>query len=88
LEDWRGAQDIIRCNPSFHRRPRYDCLLINFTDPGLHCAWVCSLLRCNMPSGRQIDVALVRMFESSRWKPRTRWSGCEIREEAKEYSFL
>ncbi|KAJ6451401.1 hypothetical protein C8R45DRAFT_1124863 [Mycena sanguinolenta] len=63
MEDWRGARDIVRCNPCFHQRPRYDCLLLNFTDPGLHFARSC-------------------------WKPRTRWAGCQIREEAKESSFL
>ncbi|KAJ6577876.1 hypothetical protein B0H19DRAFT_985472 [Mycena capillaripes] len=88
VEDWRGAQDIIRCNPCFHQRPRYDCLLVNFTEPGLHFARVRSLLRCKLPSGRQIDLALVCMFERSRWKPRTLWAGCQIREEAKESSFL
>lgn len=28
------------------------------------------------------------MFEASRWKPRTRWAGCQIRDEVKESSFL
>ncbi|KAJ7114378.1 hypothetical protein C8R44DRAFT_630272 [Mycena epipterygia] len=88
MEDWRGTRDIIRCNPCFHQRPRYDCLLVNFTDPGLHFARVRSLLRCNLPSGRNIDLALVCMLDRSRWKPRTRWAGCQIRDEAKESSFL
>jgi hypothetical protein len=30
----------------------------------------------------------VHIFESSRWKPRTRWAGCQIRDEVKECSFL
>ncbi|KAJ7119998.1 hypothetical protein C8R46DRAFT_1149767 [Mycena filopes] len=88
LEDWRGAQDIMRCNSSFHGEARFDCLLVNFTDPGLHFARLRSLLRCHLPSGRRVDIALIRMFEKSRWKPRTLWAGCQIRDEAKEYSFL
>ncbi|KAJ7822282.1 hypothetical protein B0H14DRAFT_3089030 [Mycena olivaceomarginata] len=88
LEDWRGARDILRCNPSFHHNVRYDCLLVNLTEPGLHCARLRALLRCTLPSGRQIDIALVRMFQASRWKPRTLWAGCQIRDEAKEFSFL
>ncbi|KAJ7769544.1 hypothetical protein B0H14DRAFT_3116658 [Mycena olivaceomarginata] len=88
LEDWRGARDIIRCNPCFHQQPRYDSLLVNFSDPGLHFARTHALLRCNLPSGRKIDVAIVRMFKPTRWKPRTFWSGCQIREESKKYSFL
>ncbi|KAJ7015797.1 hypothetical protein C8F04DRAFT_1365477, partial [Mycena alexandri] len=87
-EDWQRARDIMRCNPSFHHETRYNCLLVNFTDPGLHFARLRSLFRCHLPSGRRVDVALVRMFEKSRWKPRTRWAGCQIRDEAKEYSFL
>ncbi|KAF7347043.1 hypothetical protein MVEN_01458100 [Mycena venus] len=88
LEDWRGARDILRCSPSFHHNVRYDCVLVNMVDPGLHCARLRALLRCTLPSGRQIDIALVHMFEPSRWKPRTRWAGCQIRDEVKEYSFL
>ncbi|KAJ7092944.1 hypothetical protein B0H15DRAFT_938487 [Mycena belliarum] len=88
LEDWRGARDIIRCNNSFHGRTRFDCFLVNLTDPGLHFARVRSLLRCSLPSGRQIDVALVHMFVPSRWKPRTRWAGYQIRDEERESSFL
>ncbi|KAJ7760761.1 hypothetical protein B0H14DRAFT_3595391, partial [Mycena olivaceomarginata] len=88
MEDWCGARDILRCNPSFHQNVRYDCVLVNFTDPGLHFARLCHLLRCNLPSGQQIDIAIVRMFELSRWKPRTRWAGCQVRDEAQEYSLL
>ncbi|KAF8142215.1 hypothetical protein K438DRAFT_2114720 [Mycena galopus ATCC 62051] len=88
LEDWRGARDILRCNPSFHQNVRYDCCLVNMTDPGLHFARLRALFRCNLPSGRQIDVALVRTFEVSRWKPKTLWDGCQVRDEIKEYSFL
>ncbi|KAJ7899708.1 hypothetical protein B0H13DRAFT_2234203 [Mycena leptocephala] len=88
LEDWREARDIMRCNPSFHRNERYDSLLVNLAAPALHFARLRALLRCILPSGRQIDVALVHMFEASRWKPRTRWAGCQIRDEVKESSFL
>ncbi|KAJ7617483.1 hypothetical protein DFH06DRAFT_1062143 [Mycena polygramma] len=88
LEDWRGARDILRCNPSFHQNVRYDCLLVNSTDPGLHFARLRALIRCHLPSGRQIDIALVRMFEKSHWKPRTQWAGCQVRDEVKQYSFL
>ncbi|KAK6981735.1 hypothetical protein R3P38DRAFT_2578136, partial [Favolaschia claudopus] len=88
LEDWRGARDIIRCNSCFHNEPRYDSLLVNQTEPGLHIARARALLRCRLPSGRNLDIALVRMFGQSRWKPKTRWDGCEVREEEKEHSFL
>jgi hypothetical protein len=88
LKDWRGARDILRCNCSFYGDERYDTVLVNMTDPGLHFARLRSLLRCELLSGRRIDVALVHMFKTSRWKPKTRWAGCQIRDEAKESSFL
>ncbi|KIJ33453.1 hypothetical protein M422DRAFT_264557 [Sphaerobolus stellatus SS14] len=34
LEDWREKRDILHCDPSFHNRPRYDCVVIN-TNPGM-----------------------------------------------------
>ncbi|KAJ7728609.1 hypothetical protein B0H16DRAFT_1330825, partial [Mycena metata] len=77
-----------RCNPSFHHEVRYDCVLANFAEPGLHFARLRALLRCHLPSGRRLDLALVHMFEKSRRKPRTYWAGCQIRNEVKEYSFL
>ncbi|KAJ7221503.1 hypothetical protein GGX14DRAFT_669953 [Mycena pura] len=87
-EDWRPARDIIRCNASFHGRERFDCLLVNMTDPGLHFARVQALIRTKLPSGREFDAAIVRMFETSRWKPRTKWAGCQIRDESKDYTIL
>ncbi|KIJ30269.1 hypothetical protein M422DRAFT_268237 [Sphaerobolus stellatus SS14] len=32
IEDWQEKEDIFRCNPDFHRQPRYDCVLLN-TNP-------------------------------------------------------
>jgi hypothetical protein len=39
-----------------------------------------------LKSKRQFDVALVRAFRQSKWKPRTEWAGCQVREEVKPYS--
>ncbi|KAE9383354.1 hypothetical protein BT96DRAFT_1036141, partial [Gymnopus androsaceus JB14] len=33
LEDWTELRDYLRCNASFHERPRYDCALINYDSP-------------------------------------------------------
>jgi hypothetical protein len=63
-------------------------VLVNFTDPGLHFARLRHLLRCNLPSGQQIDIAIVRMFKLSGWKPRTRWAGCQVQDKVQEYSLL
>lgn len=31
MVDWRTAVDILRCNPCFHRRPRYDGIMVQTT---------------------------------------------------------
>ena len=30
--DWKWATDYLRCNPSFHGHPRYDCALVQLTE--------------------------------------------------------
>ncbi|KAK7035012.1 hypothetical protein R3P38DRAFT_3312187 [Favolaschia claudopus] len=62
--------------------------IVNITEPGLHFARLRALFRCSLPSGRKLDVALVSMFTQSRWKPRTRWAGCQIRDGEQQFSFL
>ncbi|KAJ7686401.1 hypothetical protein B0H17DRAFT_985201 [Mycena rosella] len=88
FEDWRGLEDIVRCNPSFHGSERYDSVLFNSDSPGMSFARISALLRCTLESKRQFDVALVHEFRQNKWKPRTAWAGCQVHEEAKEYSLL
>lgn len=48
-----------------------------------------ALLRCKLPSGRLLDVALVHKFNPhARWKPNTVWNGCKVFEEENSLSFL
>lgn len=28
MVDWRSARDILRVSPSFHNKPRYDCIIV------------------------------------------------------------
>ncbi|KAJ7076603.1 hypothetical protein C8R43DRAFT_1179843 [Mycena crocata] len=88
LEDWRGLRDIVRCNPSFHGYSRYDSILFNSDLPGLSFARLRTMFRCTLETKRQFDVAIVRQFRRSKWKPRTDWAGCQVYEETKEYSLL
>jgi hypothetical protein len=75
-EDFRECEDILRCSPSFHGRPRYDSVMIN-TDS--HDFGRLELLfRCEMPSGKKHDLMLITPFKSSKWKPRTLWDNCKI----------
>ncbi|KAJ7193042.1 hypothetical protein GGX14DRAFT_339141, partial [Mycena pura] len=46
------------------------------------------LIRCRLPSGRIVDVAMIRMMKRSNWRPRNRWDGCFVFDEQHETSFL
>ncbi|TFK47051.1 hypothetical protein OE88DRAFT_1774381 [Heliocybe sulcata] len=87
-EDWTAARDIVRCNPLFHNRSRYDSVLINMDSPELAFGRLCALLRCRVTSGKCVDIAVVRMFTRSAWKPNTLWDGCRIYEELRETTFV
>jgi len=85
LEDWRGKQDILGCNPNFHHYARYDCVVIN-TGP-ITFARLQFIFRCEDLLGGKADLALVWVFENSKRKPAARWDGCRILEE-KGYQLL
>ncbi|KAF8798517.1 hypothetical protein BYT27DRAFT_7122716 [Phlegmacium glaucopus] len=81
VEDWTEGTDIMRCNPKFHGRRRYDCVIIHNDARKLSVARLCDLFRCWLPSGKIIDLSLVRCFSCSKWKPRTMWDGCRVLDE-------
>ena len=74
-------KDILLCNPNFHGGPRFDCVIIHDDAPGITCARLQSVIRCWLPAGKVLDLALVRGFTCSKWKPRTLWKGCRILDE-------
>ncbi|KAJ7146207.1 hypothetical protein C8R44DRAFT_897736 [Mycena epipterygia] len=86
--DWTAQHDILRCSPSFHGRPRYDCILYNADVDPLSFARTISLFRCKVPSGQYFDFAYVRGFKKSKWRPRTQWKGCQVVEESGKPFFL
>lgn len=90
MEDWTEARDILRCNPDFHQRERYDCVIINDDRPGTNTsvARLRSLLRCRLFSGKVVDMALVHAFTRNNWKPNTMSDNCQICAEARESSFI
>ncbi|KAK7016085.1 hypothetical protein R3P38DRAFT_2543145 [Favolaschia claudopus] len=88
-EDWRNAEDILRCNSNWNKEgSRYDCILFNSDEPGLACARLRSLIRCKLPSSRIVDLAIVNPMKISKWRPKTVWDGCLVHEESKDLSFL
>ncbi|KAJ7347985.1 hypothetical protein DFH08DRAFT_867079 [Mycena albidolilacea] len=88
IQDWRSLRDIIRCNPLFHGHTRFDSLLFNSDSPGMAFARIYVLLCCTLESKRQFDIALVREYRRSNWKPRTKWAGCQVHEEVNSYSLM
>lgn len=88
MEDWTEACDILRCNPNFHKRERFDCIIINMDSPGTTVARLCSLLRCRLSTGKVFNVALVHTFNQTNRRPYTMWKNCQIRKEASNSSFM
>jgi hypothetical protein len=88
VEDWTEATGILRCNLKFHGRPRFDCAIIHDDAPKLSVARLCNLFRCQLPSGNTLDLALVRRFSCSKWKPRTIWDGCRVLNEESDTTFI
>ncbi len=86
--DWTVQQDIMRCNQDFHGQPRYDCVIINDDAPGITISRLRDLIRCWLPSGRVVDLAVMHCFSPSKWKPKTPWKGCRVVEEDKSSSFM
>lgn len=89
MEDWTEGCDILQCNDQFHGQAQYDSVLSESGSSALQFSRLKALLRCRIPSGQLLDVALVQNFTSHvGWKPNTVWDGCKVFEEDKSASFL
>ncbi|KAF7325233.1 hypothetical protein MKEN_00567800 [Mycena kentingensis (nom. inval.)] len=88
-DDWRQGEDILRCHSNWYNRgPRYDCVLFDAADERLACARLRCLVRCQLSSGRIVDVAMVQFMPKSAWRPKTRWDGCLVFDERRDVEFL
>ncbi|KAJ7878008.1 hypothetical protein B0H14DRAFT_2342197 [Mycena olivaceomarginata] len=90
LEDWTDRCDVLRCNPSFqvNHEERFDCISINMANDPLTFGRMLFLFQCRLPSGRTEDIALVRLFKKSTWRPKTLWKNCRIYEDARTIFIL
>lgn len=52
------------------------------------CASLRALFRCMLPSGETHDIAVLRFFRSSTWKPKTKIEGCAVLKEDKDLHFV
>ncbi|KAJ7430606.1 hypothetical protein B0H11DRAFT_1942758 [Mycena galericulata] len=77
--DWKPARDILRCNPCFHTRSRYDSIIYEAQDDDAAMGQLELVFRCHLPKKITLDLALIRPYRESTWVPRTR-TDCPIRE--------
>ncbi|KAJ7211148.1 hypothetical protein GGX14DRAFT_565019 [Mycena pura] len=77
--DWRGARDILRCNPHFHGAPRFDTVIYEDDESPLAVGELHFIFRCHLPGDATLDLALVQPFRRTTWQPKTR-TDCPIRE--------
>ncbi|KAJ7019138.1 hypothetical protein C8F04DRAFT_1198019 [Mycena alexandri] len=80
LENWTDCCDVLRCNPSFqvNHEERFDCVMINMDNDPLTFGRLLFLFQCHLPSGRTEEIALVRLFKKSTWRPKTFWKIAEF----------
>ncbi|KAG1739543.1 hypothetical protein EDB19DRAFT_1928076 [Suillus lakei] len=60
--DWKQVTDYLRCNPSFHGHPRYDCALIQLTPERSVFAKLILMFKCHLPDIGSFDFALVQPY--------------------------
>ena len=93
LDDWREEFNILHAAPKFHGRPRYDCALLDGDTGGStigrqNVVRLRGMFRCELRSGRKIDLALVRRFKPSKWRPKTAWDDIQVDVENKHVEFM
>ncbi|KAJ7682365.1 hypothetical protein DFH06DRAFT_1289864 [Mycena polygramma] len=67
--DWRSARDILRCNPQFHNAPRYDSVIYESDDDPLAMGQLQFMFRALLPSGAELDLAMIRPFRKTAPNP-------------------
>ncbi|KAJ7312982.1 hypothetical protein DFH08DRAFT_791258 [Mycena albidolilacea] len=77
--DWNSDRDILRCNPKFHGRPRYDSIIYEADGNDLAMGQLELIFRCHLPHQKSLDLAMIRPYCNSSWTAKTR-TDCPIRE--------
>ncbi|KAG2140624.1 hypothetical protein DEU56DRAFT_734807, partial [Suillus clintonianus] len=60
--DWKQATDYLRCNPSFHGQPRYDCALIQLNPERSVFVKLILMFKCHLPDVGSFEFALVQPY--------------------------
>ena len=88
LDDWTLSRNLLQCNEQFHGSSRYDWILLDSDSDALEIARLCALLRCTLPSGTILDLAMVHHLTPCKWSPKTKWNGCCVYRESKKPSLI
>jgi hypothetical protein len=60
MVDWKIRVDYLRCNPSFHGRPRFDCVIV-YRGDGYYFARLLYLFTYNF-QGTTFPIALIQPY--------------------------
>ncbi|KAJ7136181.1 hypothetical protein C8R44DRAFT_952955, partial [Mycena epipterygia] len=63
-------------------------MAINMDNNPLTFGRMLSLFQCCLPSSVREDIALVRLFKKSTWRPKTIWKNCRIFEDSRTVFIL
>ncbi|KAJ7480474.1 hypothetical protein B0H11DRAFT_1724784 [Mycena galericulata] len=77
--DWNHGRDILRCNPMFHGRQRYDSVIYEARGDDLAMGQLELVFRCHLPRKVTLDLAMIHPYRKSTWAARTR-TDCPMRE--------
>ncbi|KAJ7729860.1 hypothetical protein DFH07DRAFT_781831 [Mycena maculata] len=72
IVDWDSGRDILRCNPMFHGRSRYDSIIYEGHGDDLTMGQLELVFRCHLPHKATLDLAMIRPYRKSSWAARTR----------------
>ncbi|KZV81664.1 hypothetical protein EXIGLDRAFT_628147, partial [Exidia glandulosa HHB12029] len=92
LEDFRAAQDILRCTRNWNGAARYDCVLLSSDNEQSDVGRLRLLLRCRlMATLDTIDVVAMTRLERlpvRTWRPQTAFRGSRVYKERTELVFV
>ncbi|KAJ6613466.1 hypothetical protein B0H10DRAFT_1805446, partial [Mycena sp. CBHHK59/15] len=77
--DWNNGRDILRCNPKFHGRQRYDSIIYKAQGEDLAMGQLELVFRCHFPCKITLDLVIICPYRKSTWAVRT-CTDCPIRE--------
>ncbi|KAJ7069375.1 hypothetical protein C8F01DRAFT_976700, partial [Mycena amicta] len=75
------------CNGSFHGRPRFDSIIFEAADDAQAMGELQFLFRCFIPNKPTLDLAMIRTYKRTTWKPKTR-TDCPVRVQDAEPMFI